>query len=57
MEEIVNIANSFCNLSIYSLKNKKCEFLNNKIEMLDERFYDMNHNKKKDFPFDVEYFK
>ena len=57
MDEVVNIATSFCSLSIYSLKNKKCEFLNNKIELLDERFYDMNVNKKKEFPFDVEFFK
>ena len=57
MDEIINIAKSFCDFSIYSLKNKQCESLNNKIERLDEKFCEMSPSKKNPFIYDNEFLK
>lgn len=57
LDEIKALSLSFLNLSIYSLKNKKCELLNNEIELIDESFYENYMEKTETNHPDFEYFK
>jgi len=41
MKDLKGLCRDYLNYSIYSLKNKRCEILNQNIENLDERFYEI----------------